>query len=143
MVTAAPAVIGLRQQQQVDLIQVNGAVPALFDTHTGGIQLTAGLSAFGPVVAAEVQATGTLYTVPAGQTFTGVLALLVGGPSTGSITITAATGGLQLSVSGPGTAVSRWVVVPVTIAGGGGGNALTVAAVSGGNLLSAVLAGYL
>lgn len=75
-----------------------------------------------------------IYTVPAGKTFTGY-AYIRGAAAGGTLSLSAATGGVVATVVGVGPDL-----VPVTIAGGGGGNAVT-AVVSGGGLGSVALIG--
>lgn len=105
-------------------------------TSTG--QVRAAQVPHGSLVVAELKATGTLYTVPANLTFTGAVSITAGG--TGSVTVSAATGGTIAGMSGvasdPGSAV------PVVVAGGGSGNAITVSASGNAGVNSVLLVGY-
>lgn len=93
----------------------------------------------GTLVALESQgATGTLYTVPANKTFTGVAYLA--GAGAGAITVSAATGGAIATLGLAGTGGSD--AVPVTVAGGGTGNAISVATSGSAAIDSVLLVGH-
>jgi hypothetical protein len=93
-----------------------------------------------------------LFTVPASTTFTGLIVVIARFSAAGSVAASAATGGVIGGITssgaspapGGGAAGLRrdMDVAPVTVAGGGGGNAIT-AVVSGSPLNSnIVLIGY-
>ncbi len=92
----------------------------------------------GSLVVAELKAAGTLFTVPANVTFTGVVSITAGG--SGSVTVSAATGGQIAGTSG--ILNDAGSAVPVTVAGGGSGNAITVAASGNAGVNSVLLVGY-
>jgi hypothetical protein len=128
--------------QQAVLINPNNQCPLLVDPYTGVIQLPSG-NAAGDIICEELKATGVIWTVPAGKTFYGALVLLVAGPPGGVVTVTDANSVVWADVNSPGVGAPIVpVIIGVTIAGGGGGNALTVADSSSGAPNSVLLAGY-
>lgn len=92
----------------------------------------------GSLVAAELKSTGTLYTVPANLTLTGAVSITAGG--NGTVTVSAATGGTIAGMSG--NASDPGSPSPVTVAGGAGGNAITVSASGNAGVNSVLLVGY-
>jgi CO dehydrogenase/acetyl-CoA synthase gamma subunit (corrinoid Fe-S protein) len=92
----------------------------------------------GSIVAIETKATGTLYTVPANLTFSGVVSISAGG--SGSVSVSAATGGQIAGTSG----VQGEAMAPtsVTVAGGAGGNAISVSTSGAAGIGSVLLVGY-
>jgi hypothetical protein len=110
----------------------------------GGFSISPATDGTQMLVGEIVNGVGTLVTVANGLSFSGVLSLLVGGPSGGTVTIKDGTGATWLTVSSPGTGVPvQRVTVPVNIpARGGSNNPLTVAVTGGAVALSAVAAGY-
>lgn len=123
------------------------------DTSTGKIIVShpAGDTSLGAAVNIEAQNPANadaIYTVPANKTFTGRILVLLspqGSGSSASLGASAATGGVQaqatVAVPSGGSAPSTVDAVDVSIAGGGGGNAIT-ATVSGGATGSVLLVGY-
>ena len=123
--------------------QPNTAVPIYFDPFSGRVAAKLNNSAFGELVTAEIQeGTGTIYTVPESDTLTGFAVLMVAGASGGTGTISAATGGALVKQTYEGGAITP-VVVPITVAGGESGNAISVADASSGVIVSASVVGYL
>ena len=107
-----------------------------------GLSLPLG-SSVGAVNAVEVQnpANGTaILTVPAGKTFSGLAVIVAQLGVSGSVAISAATGGVQARANASAaTPAGRPTIsiVPVTIAGGAG-NAVT--AVTSGTVVSSTVA---
>jgi hypothetical protein len=95
----------------------------------------------GTLVTVESQGTtGTLYTVPAGKVFTGVARLVAAGA--GSATMSAASGGLLVGVTDAGNLANSPDTVPITVSGGGGGNAISLATTGSATITSAALIGH-
>lgn len=93
----------------------------------------------GTSVQIEVTAAGAIYTVPSGKTFTGVVR--IAGSGTGSITVSAATGGViaSLGFDSKGTGAAEVNTVQVA---GGAGNAITCAVSGGASIASVALIGH-
>ena len=130
------------------LTQPNPSVPLQVDNVTGQIVLPTDSSA-GLAVCAEANAAGNLYLVPINKTFTGVAMLVVGIGGTGTVNIQDAGAVIKHSNGGhpaPGAGVpslaSGVTITPITVAGGGTGNQLSVVITGGSSVISAVVAGY-
>jgi hypothetical protein len=124
------------------LITPNPATPGIqVDNVDGHIRADIDQSA-GTLVVVEVKATGNLYQVPAGKTFTGVAVLMVG-TGAGLATIVDGSSNVLHSCGGAAKVPANPAIVSVAaLAGGGGGNQTSVAEGGSGQLISAVLAGY-
>lgn len=105
-------------------------------TSTGHVRATQ--VPHGALVVAELKATGTLFTVPANLTLTA--AVSIAGAGSGSVTVSAATGGQIAGTSG--VLADQAAAVPVVVAGGAGGNAITVSASGAAGVNSVLLVGY-
>lgn len=93
----------------------------------------------GALVAIESQGTtGTLYTVPANKTFTGVVYLA--GAGAGAISVSAATGGVLVALGLAAAGSSD--AAPVMVAGGASGNAISVATSGSAAIDSVLLVGH-
>lgn len=102
------------------------------------VQAQLGNSA-GSLVIIEATSAGTMYTVPANKTFTG--SVYIQGAGTGTATVSAATGGTLASETF-GAGGSAPDSVPVTIAGGAGGNVVSLATSGGVSLTTVALIGH-
>jgi len=120
----------------------HGGVPVSVDQGGGGTSHIVTGHAAGLAVMAELQGAGTLYTVPVGKTFTGLIYINAAATGAGSVTVSAATGGtvdaLAFSKALPASASTS----AVSIAGGGGGNVITVATSGSAGVNSVTLTGY-
>jgi hypothetical protein len=96
----------------------------------------------GALVTVESQgATGTLYTVPANKVFSGLVFIQAAG--SGSVTVSAVSGGTLASESyNNGAGGTPAAGVPVTVAGGGGGNAISLATSGNVSIGSVSLIGH-
>lgn len=94
----------------------------------------------GALVAVESQGTtGTLYTVPANKTFSGLV--YIQGSGSGTVTVSAATGG-TLAAESVGAVPNTPAAVPVAVTGGGGGNAISLATSGNVSIVSVLLVGH-
>jgi hypothetical protein len=85
---------------------------------------------------------GAIFTVPASTTFTGTVTVISGGVASSTLEASAASGGVLAGVvTGASPSGSLTDVVDVSVAGGGGGNAIT-AVVSGSATGTILLVGY-
>jgi hypothetical protein len=123
-------------------IQPNPSVPVTVDPITGTVHVPVD-QASGAAVVAEAKASGNLYLVPAGKTFTGIAVLLVG-TGVGVTEIKDASSNVYAAAGGttPGVPAIPVIAPTVSVAGGGGGNQLSVALSGSAEVLSAVIAGY-
>lgn len=124
------------------LVRVNPAAPASTNPATGSIHLPVNQT-IGVAVAHEAQAAGNLYLVPANKTYTGFATLFVGG-SSGTVIIEDANSVVihEVAMGAAGGPAVGPVQVPMSVAGGGGGNQLSVAVSGSAVVLSASVAGY-
>jgi hypothetical protein len=124
------------------VIQPNPSVPVKVDPVTGQVNIPID-TASGVAVVAEAKASGNLYLVPAGKTFTGIAILMVGTGS-GLVEIEDASDVVYHSSGGASKVpASPAIASSVSVAGGGGGNQLSVVLSGSGEVLSAVIAGYI
>lgn len=121
-------------------IAPNPSVPVKVDPLTGTVELPISQTQ-GTAVVAELKASGSLFLVPAGKTFTGI-AVILPGAHAGLVELEDASSVIYAYAGG----ASGQPVVPgisnVTVAGGGGGNQLSVADTGGELPVSVVVAGY-
>jgi hypothetical protein len=99
----------------------------------------------GAHVRVELQNPGNgdaIYTVPANKTFTGTVIVIGTIPSGASLGVSAASGGSQASITSAGGTSRPESAVPVLIAGGGGGNALTATVSGSPTGVSVIIDGY-
>lgn len=95
----------------------------------------------GTLVIIETTTPGALYTVPANKTFTGMVYLQAAGA--GSVTVGAATGGtLAAETMTSSVGGSSPVTVPVTVAGGASGNAISLATTGAPSIVTVALVGH-
>lgn len=96
-------------------------------------------NAAGNLVIVEAAAAGAMYTVPANKTFVG--AVYIQGAGTGTATVSAATGGTLASetFAAGGSAPDA---APVTVAGGAGGNVVSLTTSGNVALTSVALIGH-
>ena len=99
-------------------------------------------SSIGAINATEVQNPtngAAIQTIPSGKTFTGLAIVVAQFSGTGSVAISAATGGVKAQVNSSGATPGQpqVAIVPVTIAGGTG-NAVT--AVTSGSIANSTVA---
>lgn len=132
-------------------IQPNTQSPVLVDPVTGTVQLApanyvsvGGVNESATAIVEELKGTGTLFTVPANKTFYGVLVVIAAGAQAGTVTVTDANSVVWADVNGGDTSpiVPHIIDCQNGIAGGSGGNALTVADSGSATVLSVLLAGY-
>jgi hypothetical protein len=127
-----------RDRPQLVVHDGGGALEFSFPTAHSGL---------GPHVHVELQNPSNgdaIYTVPANKTFTGIVVLIGAVPSGASLGLSAASGGTQAVVSATGSTVRPdGLITPVTIAGGGSGNALTAVVTGAPWGTSVILDGYL
>lgn len=122
---------------------VHPALPISFATLPGGqtaVQVQLGRTE-GTLIIAESVTPGALYTVPANRTFSGVAYIQAVGA--GTVTVAAATGGTLASETTTSSAGgSSPVTVPVTVAGGASGNAISLATTGNPSLITVALVGH-
>lgn len=122
------------------MIQPNPSVPVLVNPQSGTVELPID-QASGLAVLAEANASGDLYLVPADMTFTGI-AILIAGSGSGLVEIEDASDVTYHSSGGAAGVPASIAITPVSVAGGGGGNQLSVELNGSAEVISAVVAGY-
>jgi hypothetical protein len=121
-------------------------IPEIAAVNSDSVSLLLGDTTVGQAVVAELQGTqtGTLYTIPSGKTFTGFITIIGSAHGSGGITVTDSNSVVQQRWSPTGTLSAVGPkVAQVTIAGGGGGNTLTVAVTGAASLISVSITGYI
>ena len=133
---SVPLVVSTDQQE-------GAFTPELSQGVTASVEIAIGDPAAGLAVFVEQTGTGVIYTVPAGKTFTGYITVIASASGAGVIKVADASSVVQ-QIWAPSAAVPAEgpQSAQVSIAGGGGGNALTVTESGAASIISVSIQGY-